>query len=126
MFVGVATLYLHFGANAQVQSGAFGYYKDALRFSQLNQVGTARIAGLSGSGSVLGGDMSSAILNPAGLGFYNRSQFVFTPGFNFNKLSSDFLGRGTNNENSNLDISNLGLVVNFNKRDLATGRWRGG
>jgi len=126
MFVGVATLCLHFGANAQVQSGAFGYYQDALRFSQLNQVGTARIAGLSGSGSVLGGDMSSAILNPAGLGFYNRSQFVFTPGFNFNKLSSDFLGRGTNNEDSNLDMSNLGLVVNFNKRDLVRGGWRGG
>lgn len=126
MLVGVATLCLHFGANAQVQSGSFGYYQDALRFSQLNQIGTARLSGLGGSGSVLGGDMSSAILNPAGLGFYNRSQFVFTPGFNFNKFNSSFLGSGNNSEDSNLDISNLGLVVNFNKSDFIPGGWRGG
>lgn len=126
MIVGMATLCLHFGANAQVQTGSFGYYQDALRFSQLNQIGTARVSGLGGSGSVLGGDMSSAILNPAGLGFYNRSQFVFTPGLNFNQFNSDFLERSNTSEETNLDVSNLGVVVNFNKSDYIPGGWRGG
>lgn len=126
MVVGLAALCLHFNVNAQVQPGSFGYYQDALRFSQINQVGTARFSGMAGSGSVLGGDLSSAFLNPAGLGFYNRSQFVFTPGLNFNQFGSSFLGQENTNERSKLEIANLGVVINFNKSDLVPGGWRGG
>lgn len=126
IIVGLAALCLHFSANGQIQPGSFGYYEDALRFSQFNQTGTARFAALGGAGSSLGGDISSAILNPAGLGFFNRSQFVFTPGFNFNQINSSFLGERTANEKSNLELSNLGVVVNFNKSDLIPGGWRGG
>ncbi len=126
IIVGVVILCLHFPLKAQIQSGSFGYYEDALRFSQTNQIGTARLTALGGAGSVLGGDVSSAILNPAGLGFFNRSQFVFSPGFNFNRYNSSFLGENSNNEESNLELSNLGVVINFNKSDLVPGGWRGG
>lgn len=126
MLIGLAALCLQFGAQAQIQPGSFGYYEDALRFSQLNQVGSARISGLAGSGSVLGGDVSSAILNPAGLGFYNRSQFVLTPGLNFNQFESTYLLNNSRTEDSNLNIANLGLVINFNKSDYVPGGWRGG
>ncbi|MFY0592868.1 OmpP1/FadL family transporter [Roseivirga sp.] len=126
MVIGMAALCLHFNLNAQVQSGSFGYYQDALRFSQSNMVGTARIAGMAGAGSVLGGDLSATALNPAGLGFYNRSQFVFTPSLNFNQYNTAFLGQNSNNEKSRLEFSNLGVVVNFNKSDFIPGGWRGG
>ncbi|OEK00051.1 hypothetical protein BFP97_00325 [Roseivirga sp. 4D4] len=126
MLVGLAALCLQFGAQAQIQPGSFGYYEDALRFSQLNNFGSARILGLGGSGSVLGGDVSSAILNPAGLGFYNRSQFVLTPGFNFNQFESTYLLNDSRTEDSNLNIANLGLIINFNKSDYVPGGWRGG
>lgn len=126
IIVGMAMLCLHFGANAQVQPGSFGYYQDALRFSQRNQVGTARFAGMGGAGSVLGGDISSTMLNPAGLGFYNRSQFVFTPSLNFKQFESNFLSSTRTSEESNLNIANLGLVINFNKSDFIPGGWRGG
>ena len=126
MVIGLASLCLHFNVNAQVQPGSFGYYQDALRFSQTNQVGTARLSGMAGAGSVLGGDLSAAFLNPAGLAFYNRSQFVFTPGLNFNQYNSSFLGQNSNNEKSKLELSNLGVVINFNKSDLIPGGWRGG
>ncbi len=126
MVVGMAMLCLHLSAEAQVQSGSFGYYQDALRFSQRNQIGTARFAAMGGSGSVLGGDISSAILNPAGLGFYNRSQFVFTPSLNFKQFDTNFLSNNTNSEETNLNIANLGLVINFNKSDFIPGGWRGG
>lgn len=126
IIVGLAVLCLHFPAKAQIQSGSFGYYEDALRFSQLNQIGSARISGLGGSGSVLGGDISSAVLNPAGLGFFNRSQFVFTPGLNFNRFDSNFLGGNSSNEATNLELANLGIIINFNKSDFIPGGWRGG
>ncbi len=126
MVVGMVMLCLHLGAEAQVQSGSFGYYQDALRFSQRNHIGTARFAAMGGSGSVLGGDISSTILNPAGLGFYNRSQFVFTPSLNFKQFDTNFLSSNTNSEETNLNIANLGLVINFNKSDFIPGGWRGG
>lgn len=126
MLVGLAALCLQFGATAQIQPGSFGYYEDALRFSQRNQIGTARFAALAGSGSVLGGDVSSVILNPAGLGFFNRSQFVLTPSLNFNQFETEYVLRNTRNEDSNIDIANLGLVINFNKSDFVPGGWRGG
>ncbi|OEK05449.1 OmpP1/FadL family transporter [Roseivirga misakiensis] len=126
MVIGMAALCLHFNATAQIQPGSFGYYQDALRFSQSNTIGTARLAGMAGAGSVLGGDLSAASLNPAGLALYNRSQFVFTPSLNFNQYNTSFLGQGSNNEKSRLEISNLGVVINFNKSDFIPGGWRGG
>lgn len=113
-------------ANAQVQQGSFGYYNDALRYSQHQTFGTARLAGLGGSGSVLGGDVSSAILNPAGLGMFNRSQFTFTPGFSSLQTEGNSFGLSPNDEATRFTIANLGVVINFNKGDLVPGSFRGG
>ena len=113
-------------AQAQVQPGSFGYYQDALRFSQFNQWGTARFASIGGAGSVLGGDISAATLNPAGLGLFNRSQFVITPSLGFNTFDSNFEGTNTRSERTNFALGNAGIVINFNKGDLEPGSWRGG
>lgn len=112
--------------NAQVSPGAFGYYSDALRYSQAFNFGTARTAGLSGSGMALGGDMGTIGNNPAGLGLFNRSQFVFTPNISLNKSSSAFLGNVTPTEESKLGIGNLGVVINFSEGKLGPGGWSSG
>ncbi len=44
---------------AQVANGSFGYYNDALRYSQTYNYGSARTAGLAGSGMALGGDIGT-------------------------------------------------------------------
>ena len=43
----------------------FGYYEDALRFSQFRSTGSARIIGLGGAQMSLGGDISNIHTNPA-------------------------------------------------------------
>ena len=90
IYIGLALLCTSALVQAQVQYGSFGYYRDALRFSQYNQWGTARFSGIGGSGSVLGGGISAATLNPAGLGLFNRSQFVLTPSLGFNTFDTSF------------------------------------
>ncbi|HSI91080.1 MAG TPA: hypothetical protein VK927_08185, partial [Adhaeribacter sp.] len=57
---------------------------DALRYSNLSFGGTARIQGIGGAQTALGADASSMNGNPAGLGFYRKSEFTFSPGLNFN------------------------------------------
>lgn len=126
LVVGLAVVCLGQTAAAQVEPGSFGYYQDALRFSQTSPFGTSRLQAIGGAGSVLGGDLGAAVLNPAGLGFFNRSQFVFTPSLNFKRFNNEFLGNAVTNENTRLEIGNFGLALNFNKGDLEPGKWRGG
>jgi hypothetical protein len=113
-------------SQAQIEAGSFGYYNDALRYSQLQNFGSARITGLAGAGSVLGGDISATFLNPAGLGLFNRSQFIFTPGFSSNQTEGAAFGETNNDEANRFSITNLGVVINFNKGDLVPGDFRGG
>ena len=100
-----------------------GYYNDALLFSRTNFGGTARMQAIGGAQVSLGGDISSAQSNPAGLGFYNRSEFSFTPGLSFQKSKASLDG-GLNQEtfSAQMDISNLGLVFN-NKGDGSIKSW---
>ena len=124
--VGLAVVCLNHSVKAQIEPGAFGYYQDALRFSQTSIYGTARFRAIGGAGSVLGGDLGAAMLNPAGLGMFNRSQFVFTPNLDFKSFETDFLDNSIHNENTRFGIGNFGLALNFNKGDLEPGGWRGG
>lgn len=126
LLVGLAVVCLQRPVQAQVEPGSFGYYQDALRFSQTASFGTSRFQALGGAGSVLGGDLSSAILNPAGLGLFNRSQFVLTPSLNFKSYDTDFLGQATRSEDTRFRLANFGLALNFGKGDLEPGPWRGG
>ena len=113
-------------SQAQVDPGAFGYYEDALRYSQTNPFGTARFVSLGGAGMALGGEIGSIGVNPAGLGVFNRSQFVLTPNFNFSTAEAKFLNNTVRDESTSLGLANFGLVINFNKGDLVPGSWRGG
>lgn len=103
----------------------FGYYEQALQFSQTSFLGTARIQGIGGSQVALGGDLSNANSNPAGLGFYNRGTFSITPGLNFHKTASDFLGQSNLGKKVNFNIAQLGLSFYFGDGDVATQPIRG-
>ena len=83
------TLFLSDVVSAQVTQGSFGYYIDANRFAQTipTMGANARIQGIGGAATAIGGDISSASVNPAGLGYLKRSEITFSPSLSF--LGSD-------------------------------------
>ncbi len=83
-------------------SAAVGQYAtDALRYSEINQTGTARFQALGGNHASIGGDASSIYGNPAGLGFYNRSELTLSPAVTIAGTSAAYLGN-TEKQNSSL------------------------
>src|SRR5690606_39400237 len=69
------------------------YQENALRFSDIHVNGTARFQGLGGGHAALGGDPSAMTSNPAGLGFYTRSEITVTPGYQSLSSDSRYLSR---------------------------------
>lgn len=111
---------------SQYVPGALGYHEQALMFSNYNYTGSARIQGLGNTQISLGGDMSSALSNPAGLGFYNRSELSLTPSFNLSSTNSNYLSNTTSSSFNNFNLNSLGAVFNRTKDDIVPGKFRGG
>ncbi|MBN1186053.1 MAG: hypothetical protein JXB49_27475 [Bacteroidales bacterium] len=84
---------------------------DALKYSWDNNLtGTARSASMGGAFSALGGDVSSISLNPAGLGVYRSSEFVFTPAIYQNYTEADYLKSTNSGEKFNFNFNNMAYV----------------
>jgi hypothetical protein len=88
--------------------------EDALRYNYQQTLGTARNAAIGGAMIGLGGELSSAHINPAGIGLYKNSEFVLSPGFSFNNHTwSNY--RGTNNRTTsalgNFNVGTSGIVL---------------
>lgn len=114
-------------SQAQIEDGAFGYYTDALRFSRLSgSTGTARMQALGGANAALGGDITSATSNPAGLGYFNKSVAVFTPTMNFNTSDAEFAGETNSGFINNFNFNTLGVAFNFSKGDITQEKFKGG
>jgi hypothetical protein len=94
-------------------------------YSQVGPRGSARMLGLGGSYSALGADISNAGGNPAGLGFYRKSEFSISPSLNFNSNSSFYIDKTTDATKSQFNIGNIGLVIAGNDRDSWSG-WKSG
>ncbi|MBS1680797.1 MAG: hypothetical protein JST48_03720 [Bacteroidetes bacterium] len=92
---------------------AFGqsYAEEALTLTRNNPGGSARIQGMGGAQVALGGDYSTAYSNPAGLGFFNRSEFTLSIGTNFYNSSANYLGTSTSDSKSNANLNGLSLVL---------------
>ncbi|MEN8247429.1 MAG: hypothetical protein ABFS32_00730 [Bacteroidota bacterium] len=101
-----------------------GYYIDALRFSQTNSGGSARISALGGSSIALGGDITAASSNPAGLGLYNRSEFSITLGATYMNNNTRFNGNKAYSQDIFAGLQNLGFVINNTEKE--TKGWLGG
>jgi len=118
---------LFFNSKVWAQSEAgFEYANDALNFSIFEPFGSTRIQSLGGANTALGGDISNAAGNPAGLGFFNKSEFSVTPTISFNTSKSTFLGSNTQDLLGNFNINNLGFVFSKAKDPVVPGKWRGG
>jgi len=76
---------------------------EALQYSFYDYIGTARTAGVGGSFGALGGDQGAIFINPASLGTYKKSEFVFSP--------TNFSSQSTTEFNGN-------IVEDFNATDF--------
>lgn len=84
---------------------------DALRFAWTNSNGTARQQAIGGAMASLGGDLSAAFINPAGLGFYRTGDLVISPGFNQLRNKSTYYGTTENDQRSSIGFGTTGFVV---------------
>lgn len=83
---------------------------DALRYSFLMNSGTARFSSMGGAFSALGADFSVLSTNPAGIGVYKSSEFMFTPQITFSNSSSTYIGTTTEDSKAAFSIPNFGMV----------------
>lgn len=84
--------------------------EDALRFSGMSSTGTSRFMGLSGAMGAVGGDLSTINYNPAGMGIYKGSEYVFAPRYLFNKTEASYGGDFNSDKRDNLNFGLVGLV----------------
>jgi hypothetical protein len=92
--------------------------EDALRMSWTAPGGTARQQAIGGAMGSLGGEISAVFVNPAGLGMYKKGEFVVSPGFQFQKINSNYLGKGASgNTVNNFNLGASGFVFSFPARN---------
>lgn len=89
---------------------------DALRLSQFNPVNTARIRSIGGANVSLGGDLSSAYINPAGLAQYKTNEVVLTPGFFMNRANMKYNDSSFKKGRAALNNGASGLIVSWSNR----------
>lgn len=94
-------------------SFAQSYVESALLFGRTRPGGSARVQAMGGSQIALGGDYSSALSNPAGLGMYNRSEVTLSPGLSFYKTNADYLGESETASKSTFNIPGLSFMFHM-------------
>ena len=122
LFVFVNILYCH----AQQQS--FGYHRDALRFTRTDYGlgSTARMQAIGGSQIALGGDVSAAGANPAGLGFFNKNVFSSTISIDFIDTDATYFEKTKEAFVNHFSFNNIGVVLNYSKGKYSDDKFKGG
>jgi hypothetical protein len=87
---------------------------DVLRYSALNQSGSARFLSSGGAFTALGADFSTLSQNPAGLAFYRSNELVLSPAIQTGKTLTTLHGGNTafSDDRSAFGFDNLGFVFN--------------
>ncbi len=94
---------------------AQSYVDDALTFSQTRPGGSARIQAIGGAQVALGGDYSSTLSNPAGLGIYNRSEFTFSSALSGYTAKSSYLSNSDKEGKLIFNIPGISVVFHSGK-----------
>jgi hypothetical protein len=103
-------------ASAFVFPAAAQYVEQGLNFSQTFPSMTARSLSMGGAFTSLGGDLSAAYLNPAGLGMYRKSEFSFSPAIGYIKSSSVYLNEKGEDFRYKFNFGSAGYVSTYNTR----------
>jgi hypothetical protein len=85
--------------------------EDAIRMSWSTPSGTARNQAIGGAMGSLGGEITSVFVNPAGIGSYKTSEFVFTPFISMFGSKGSFRGTATTAASeSRFNVGTTGFV----------------
>ena len=116
-----------FSLKSQAQSSTPG---ESLYYSRLQFAGPARTQGIAGANVALGGDFGNLTSNPAGLGFFRKSEFNFSPGLGLGSAdaaNTAVLSTSQNQTKNSFHIASVGLVfANRKADDDQSSNWRGG
>jgi hypothetical protein len=93
------------------------------QFSTSYATGTARMQALGGASSALGADLSALTGNPAGLGFYTRSEVNMSLAYTGIQTKSSYLSTADEASESQIQLPTLGMVISSN--NLGGGEWHG-
>ncbi len=83
---------------------------DALRYGYPLMGGTARNLAIGGAMGSLGGDITAAHINPAGIGLYKNKELVLSPGFGFINNKYDYRDEQTKAKESAFSYGTSGFV----------------
>ncbi len=83
---------------------------DALRYSNIQVQGTARAGAMGNAFGALGGDFTSASINPAGIGLYRSSELTITPISMSTRVESNYLGTGREESDYKFSLNNMSYV----------------
>ena len=84
---------------------------DAFINSQVYYEGTARSMAMGDATGALGGDVTAACINPAGLGLYRTNELTFSTGLQHNFVHSTYYGNSESADKMRMSIPNFGFVV---------------
>lgn len=87
------------------------YSQDVIRFSGGQTGSTARIKGIGNAGTAIGGDLSSVSGNPAGLGFFTKSELSITPEYNDSKVKATYLGQTITDSKNTGNINHAAFAI---------------
>lgn len=96
---------------AAISQRSFAQYaNDAVKFSTFQTGSTSRIKAIGNANTAIGGDITSISGNPAGLGFFTKSELNITPEIDSYKGNSAYLGQSGNATKNTPNMSNAGYV----------------
>lgn len=90
------------------------YVADALKYSQTFPSITARSLSMGGAITSLGGDFASALVNPAGMGMYRKSEFQFTPLLGYAKTEADYKAETNSDFKYQFALGSVSYVGTYN------------
>lgn len=84
---------------------------DALLFSQTYYEGSGRSLAMGNATGAMGGDVTAACINPAGLGVYRSQELTFTTGLQYTFIGSNYFDNREYDWKGNVSIPHFGYVV---------------
>ena len=86
---------------------------DAIRYTNIVPMGTARFTSMGGAMGAIGGDLTASVYNPAGLSVYRSDQLSFSMMWTNDKSTSKYFGTTSSTNTGSFKFSNVGFVSVF-------------
>lgn len=86
---------------------------DAVRYSLQEYNSTARFAGVAGSFTALGADVSTASVNPAGIAEFRKSEITFTLNRQSIKNEATYQGSRSTIDENHISLGNISAVIHY-------------